>query len=114
MPGTIYVPEVTSDKGVAPGAGIAPAATFEVRNNGLMWLRVTGVTGPASLTITNQTTQDQNPGPNLVVAIGAGVTKVIGPFPRGLYNNKAGNIEVTIDTPANISAIECYEMAGSA
>jgi hypothetical protein len=114
MPGTVYVPQITNDKGIVPGAGITPAATFEVVNNGLMWLRVIGVTGAASLTITNQTMQDGNPGPNLVVPIGAGVTKVIGPFPRGLYNDKAGHIEVAIDTPVNISAIECYSMAGAA
>lgn len=113
MPGTVYPPAVINDKGVAPVA-VAVAATFEVPNNGLMWLRVVGVTGAANLTIHNQTLQDGNPGPDLVVASAAGVTKIVGPFPRGLYNNAAGNIEVAINTPANITSIEANSMAGAA
>lgn len=113
MPGTVYNPTVVNDKGVAAGA-VTPAATLEVVNNGLMWLRIIGVTGASTVTIHNQTTQDGNAGPDLVFNTAAGVTKVYGPFPRGLYNNAAGNIEVAIGTPANVSAIEACQMAGGA
>ncbi len=112
MPGTVYNPAVISDRGVAPTA-VTPAATFEVPNNGLTVLRVVGVTGAANVTIANKSTIDGQAGPDLVNAIGAGNTKYLGPFPRGVYNNANGNIECAINTPANIASIEAIQLAGA-
>ncbi len=54
-----------------------------------------GDSGSHNVTVVTQRTSDGLTVAALVVAVAAGVTKTIGPFPTGLYNDGSGLVQLT-------------------
>ncbi len=54
-----------------------------------------GDSGSHNVTVVTQATSDGLTVSALVVAVAAGVTKTIGPFPPGLYNDVNGLVQLT-------------------
>ncbi len=99
--------------GVDPAAGEVAAASGgdEFTNDGGTMLRVNnGGGGAVAVTITAQTTEvkpnDQlgklTVG-NVVVSVGAGLVREIGPFPPGIFNDANGRVQVTYDQDVSVT-----------
>lgn len=91
--------------GAAAGAGGDSFA-----NTGKEFLEVKNG-GAASINVTLDivATLDGQPVTDPVVAVGAGVTKIIGPFPTGIYNDANGRVNVSYSavTSVTVKVLTC-------
>jgi len=77
------------------GDGLTGESTATFTNTGKEFLWITNAGGSSTdLTITTQKTIDGEAVADKVVALGAGETHCVGPFPTEIYND--GNNEVTL------------------
>jgi hypothetical protein len=66
-----------------------------------------------SVTIVTPGTVDQEPIEELVIAIPAGEERIIGPFPKAVYNNTAGQVSFSMeaDTSVTVAALKMGSLA---
>ncbi len=91
--------------GVRPTAG---AASQTFANNGKMYLLVeNGSIASINVTVTSQSTEDDNAGSltvqDPVVAVAAGVTKILGPWKPSLFNDADGKVTVALSAHADVT-----------
>lgn len=104
-----------SDAGLTPAdihtAIVAgPANDNSFPNTGRTTLYVVaGAGGPVNITLVNQTSEDQQAGPNRVINIPASSTRVIGAIPPSVYNDSNGLVHVQVDTPANLATFYAFQ-----
>lgn len=111
MAGTVIVPQqVTPKLAATVPALVAGAAQMELPNQAptLLHIKATGV---VSVTAVNQTTTPGGaPNPNQVVGPLANGNERIVRFDPGTYNMGNGNVQLNIDTPANVT-VTAYQVA---
>lgn len=100
MSGTVIVPQQVSSTGAAPSFA-SGASSMELPNQGHTILHLKA-TGTVAVTAVNQTTVDGAASANKVTSLTTGQEKVVS-FPPGVYNMANGNVQLTIDTPANVT-----------
>ena len=100
---TLTVNQVDRDE-VLDAVVAAAAAGDQFPNDGRTLLAVYNAHGSASRTVSiniQQSVDDQDP-PDRTVTVGAGETRLIGPFPTGIYNDANGRVQLTYsDSAAN-------------
>lgn len=103
---TVVTPTVA---GVADSMVAAAVGGDAFVNDGKTLLRVTnGSGGSINVTIASQYSVNQALPPgtanaNQVVAVGAGATKYIGPFPRGSWNDANGKVQVSYSAVTSVT-----------
>jgi hypothetical protein len=110
MSGTVIVPQqVTPKVAAAVPAFVAAAAQMELPNQAPTLLHLKA-TGAVSITAVNQTsTPEGAPNPNKVTGpIAAGNERVVR-FDPATYNMGNGNVQLNIDTPANLT-VTAYQL----
>lgn len=86
-------------------AAVDAANGNEFANDGLMFLYVKNASGGSiNATIGTPGTVDGLAVADLVVAVGAGVNKMLGPFPAGIYNQAGGLVYVDWSAGASVTA----------
>jgi len=96
---------ITVDRTGKDVAGAASdVAGDEWANTGQEFVEVkNGSGGSINVTLNIQATLDGAAAVNPVVAVGAGVTKIIGPFPTGVYNQVAnGRAKITYSAVTSV------------
>ncbi len=63
-----------------------------------------GDSGSHNVTVVTQATSDGLAVAALTVAVAAGVTKTIGPFPSGIYNDANGLVQLTYSAVTSMTA----------
>lgn len=109
MSGTVIVPQQVAPAapGVAPNF-VAGAAQMELPNQAPTLLHLKA-TGAVTLTATNQTASDAGAvNPNKTLAMTTGNERVIR-FSPGLFNMQNGNVQLSFDTPANVT-VAAYQL----
>ena len=102
---TAKVPQVIAPTGIVPTA-FTPAQVegHYFPNNGTTFLLVTnGSASPIDVTAISQITVEGLAVADLVVAVAAGVAKLIGPFNPQVYNDVDGNMTVTFSAVTTIT-----------
>ena len=100
---TLTVNTITRD-GVLYAVVAAAAAGDQFANDGRTFLAVYNAHGSASRTVSidiQQDVDDQDP-PDREVTVAAGETRLIGPFPTGIYNDANGRVQITYDSEADL------------
>ena len=103
---TAKVPQVIAPTGIVPTA-FTPAQVegHFFPNNGATFLLVTnGSQASIDVTAISQLTLEGLAVADSVVAVGAGVTKLLGPFNPSIFNDENGNMTVTFSA---ITSITC-------
>lgn len=104
MAGTVQPVQVCSDAGITPtDLHASLALQNEIPVNARTLIIITSVTGAVNVTLKDQVLVDGQAGPNKVINIPTGTTKIIGPFPAGVYGLADNNLEFDIDTLANVA-----------
>ena len=75
----------------------------EFANTGFEFFRITNGAITCNVTFTTPRTVAGMAITDLAVAVGAGTTRMIGPFPVGTYNNGNGLVQVTYDDVTNVT-----------
>ena len=90
--------------GIAPTFTAAGAAGDTFANNGRTYLFVKNSSGASiNVTINSVTPCSQGFDHDKVVAVGAGATVQVGPFPTNQYNDTSGNVGVTYSASASVT-----------
>lgn len=90
--------------GLTQALAAANADGSYVPNDGRVFLHVkNGSESSINVTIETPNTVDGNAIADLVVAVGAGVEKLIGPFAPGIYNDEDANVKVTFSAVTSIT-----------
>lgn len=111
MAGTIQPVQICVDSGIVPtDLHTTLALQNEIPVNARTLIIITAVTGAVNVTIKNQVLVDGSAAPNKVINIAAAATKVIGPFPAGVYGLQDNNVEFDIDTLANVATAWLLEI----
>jgi len=88
---------------MAVGTKAVQAVNF-FANNGKSLVHVkNGSAGSINVTITSVRTCNQGFNHDLVVAVGAGADKLIGPFPIDRFNDDSGNAKVVCSAVASVT-----------
>ena len=92
-------------------AAVGASDQFIDDGSGRTFIEVANASGSSiNVTITAITTSATVPGvgavtiADIVVAVGNGVTKAIGPFPTGMYNNGSGLVLFTCSATSSVTA----------
>jgi hypothetical protein len=106
MARTALTPQDVARTGIVHTFAAVDAANGnKFTNDGRCCLYVkNGGVGSIDVTIDTPGTVDGNAVANLVVAVGAGVNKLIGPFPPGIYNQSDGNVNVDYSGGTSVTA----------
>lgn len=102
---TAKVPQVIVAAGIVPTA-FTPGQVegHYYPNNGATFLLVTNGSGaPIDVTAISQLTVEGLAVADSVVAVGAGVTKLIGPFNPTIFNDENGNMTVTFSAVTSVT-----------
>lgn len=85
--------------------GVAADVTGdEWANTGQEFVEVkNGSGGSINVTLDIRATIDGAAAVDPVVAVGAGVTKIIGPFPTGIYNDSNGRAKITYSAVTSVT-----------
>ncbi|MFO1038151.1 MAG: hypothetical protein U1E45_15040 [Geminicoccaceae bacterium] len=103
---TIVTPTIA---GVAESMVAAAVGGDAFVNDGNTLLRVNNASGGSiNVTIASQYSVNQTLPPgtanaNQVVAVGAGTSKVIGPFPKGSWNDANGKVQVSYSAVTSVT-----------
>lgn len=91
--------------GVDVVGAAADATGDEWINTGQEFVEVkNGSGGSINVTLNIKATLDGAAAVNPVVAVGAGVTKIIGPFPKGIYNDSVtGRAKITYSAVTSVT-----------
>ena len=110
MARTALTPVVSTRAGVALTFGAANADGHSLANaeNEALLIVTNGSASPITVTIPIPKTVDGKAIASLEVAVAAGATKVIGPFPKGLYNQTGDVVHINFSdvTTVTVAAIE--------
>lgn len=101
----LLTPAPVTRAGVDVVGAAADAAGDEWVNTGQEFVEVkNGSASSINVTLNIKATLDGAAAVNPVVAIAAGVTKIIGPFPKGVYNDPAnGRAKITYSAVATVT-----------
>lgn len=112
MAGTVQPVQLCADTGITPtDLHASLALSNEIPINARTLIYITAITGAVNVTIKNQVLVDGAAAPNKVITIAAAATKIIGPFPAGVYGLADNNLEFDIDTLANVATCYLLEVA---
>lgn len=92
---TLAVTDVVRAGVVADGAAAAGGGDAFPNTGAEILVVKNGGVGSINVTLVTQATVDGNAVADPVVAVGAGVTKAIGPFPRYIFGDATGLVQVT-------------------
>lgn len=101
-------PQDASVAGIVDTLGAAAGGGDQFSNNGLCLLHVKNASG-GSINVTIDDPNSVNPGsatsfnPDVVVAVGAGVEKLIGPFPPFRFNDANGMVQVAYSAVTSVT-----------
>jgi hypothetical protein len=111
MAGTVQPVQTCVDTGIVPtDLHASLALQNEIPINARTLIIITSVTGPVNVTIKNQVTVDGQLAPDRVVNVATAATKLIGPFPAGVFGLADNNLEFDIDTLVNVAKIWLLEI----
>ena len=102
---TAKVPQVIAPTGIVPTA-FTPAQVegHYFANNGSTFLLVANGSGaPVDVTAISQLTVEGLAVADSVVEVGAGVTKLLGPFNPSIFNDENGNMTVTFEAVTSVT-----------
>ena len=102
---TAKVPQVIAPTGIVPTA-FTPAQVegHYFANNGATFLLVANGSGaPVDVTAISQLTVEGLAVADSVVEVGAGVTKLLGPFNQSIFNDENGNMTVTFEAVTSVT-----------
>ena len=102
---TAKVPQVIAPTGIVPTA-FTPAQVegHYFANNGSTFLQVANGSGVSiNVTAISQLTLEGLAVADSIVAVGAGVTKLIGPFNPQIFNDQDGNVTVTFSAVTTVT-----------
>ncbi len=86
-------------------SGAAVAASDKFANSGKQILLVINADiASTTVTFTTRATLDGLAAANLVVTVGAGASKLIGPFPPSTYNDSDGYVTVSYSNQTTVTA----------
>lgn len=90
--------------GTAITAASAAGGGDSFANSGkeMIWIK-NGDSSSMTLTIATNATTDGLTVPNRTVAVAAGATKLIGPFPTPIYNDVNGNVQLTYSAVTSLT-----------
>ena len=86
-------------------AAVTSADSFLVPNNGNVRLIVVNAAGANNVTVTTPNAVDGLAIADLVIALTASKTYVLGPFPPAIYNNSAGQVRFTVSANADVTVV---------
>ena len=91
--------------GLLPGTPDSAAGGGDAfLNTGREFIEIANGSGSSiNVTIATQSTVDGLAVADRVVAVGAGETKKIGPFPKGAYNDSDGKVQVTYSAAGSVT-----------
>lgn len=107
----LTVNQVTRD-GVLYAVVAAAAGGDSFANDGRTLLAVYNAHGSAARTVSidiQKAVDDQDP-PSRTVTLTAGQTKLIGPFPTGIYNDPNGLVQVSYSDSANSTYVGAFKL----
>lgn len=111
MAGTVQPVQVCTDAGITPtDLHASLALQNEIPVNARTLIIITAVTGSVIVTIKNQVLVDGSAAPDKAITITVGQTKIIGPFPAGVYGLADNNLEFDINTLANVATAWLIEI----
>jgi hypothetical protein len=86
------------------GAAATAVTGDTLPNTGVEFVEIKNGSGaPINVTIDYVATADGNAVVDPVVAVGAGVTKAMGPFAPNLYNDASGRVKFTCDSVTSVT-----------
>uniref|UniRef100_A0A6H1ZEH9 Uncharacterized protein n=1 Tax=viral metagenome TaxID=1070528 RepID=A0A6H1ZEH9_9ZZZZ len=104
MPMTDLTPQTIIRTGLAPTYGAANVDGHSIPNAGRMFLHVkNGSAVSVTVTVDTPGQVDGLDVAQLAVAIAAGLERMIGPFPPGVYNQISGKIHVTFSAVTTVT-----------
>ena len=90
--------------GTAPSYAAAGAGGDEFVNSGREFLHIkNGGVGSIDVTINSQRPCDQGYDHDVVVAVGAGAEKMIGPFPKSRFDDANGKVQITYSGVSSVT-----------
>lgn len=96
--------EMVSRSGVDVAGVAAASGGDEFTNSGSEFVEIkNGGASSINVTFETQATVDGEAVADKVVAIPAGVTKIIGPFPRGVYNDVNGRVKISYSAVTSVT-----------
>lgn len=101
--------QTISRDGLTPTMSAAAGGGDKFSNNAKTWLHVVNGGGsPITVTIATEGAYDGLAVPDREVAVAAGAVKLIGPFPKDLYNDDDDNVNVSYSgtTSVTVAAIK--------
>ena len=110
MARTALTPVSVTRSGLALPATPAPATDLKFVNTGAELLIVSSVGGCTVTLNVAKKVDGQQPAAK-TVAVGAGVTKIIGPFPTAAYNQAGGVVNIDLDTTTD-TTIDVVKVPG--
>lgn len=81
----------------------AGAATMEFVNTGLQYVWCVNGATDAILTFTSQTVCDRGSTHNIATTVTASEERLIGPFPKGRWNDANAKVQFAIDDTTNVT-----------
>lgn len=106
----VLTAETVSRSGVDVAGVAASSGGDEFDNSGSDFVEIkNGGAGSINVTFVTQATVDGEAVADKVVAVPAGTTKIIGPFPKGIYNNANGRVQMTYSavTSVTVKVLRC-------
>lgn len=101
---TTITPQTASVSGITPADAAANSDGSKFPNDGQTFLLITNGGGSSiTVTVAATITIDGLTVSNLVVTVGAGAKKLIGPFDPGVFNDSAGNVSVTFSAVTSVT-----------
>ncbi len=102
MARTALVPANVSRSGLTLPATAAPVTDLKFVNTGCELLIVSASAGCTVTLNVAKKVDGQQPAAK-AVAVGAGETKIIGPFPTAAYNQAGGVVNIDLDTKTGVT-----------
>src|SRR6266540_2006220 len=100
---TLAVSDVVRAGGVADGAAAAGGGDAFAHTGAELLVVKNGSVSSINVTLVTQATVEGNAVADPVVAVGAGVTKAIGPFPRYIFGDANGLVQVTYSAVTSVT-----------
>ena len=109
---TLTVGQIDRSSGATYSLVSAAAGGDVFANNGKTFLVARNANGAATRTVTFAITQlvDGVTPAGKAVTIAASTTKVLGPFPTGIYNNTSGQVAVTYSDSAADITVQAFTL----
>jgi len=90
--------------GLTPSYGAAAGGGDQFANSGKAMIHVkNGGGGSINVTVDSQVACSQGSDHDAVVAVGAGVESMIGPFPKARWNDSSDNVQITYSGVSSVT-----------